>query len=249
VPCNLNVTGVGTWNETSPRNGFQWTARVDHNFNQGKDRLYGSFNRTTTEKVGNPGAGPEIYPGFTGLGPTNSSQANTNWTRIFSSNLVNEMQFSWVHVAGSVSNPHPDIPGISVTGIAGYQVGWGPNEFVQNNFNWSDVVTVDEERPQHEGGPRLHARARGQRLGAGEHEADLHLRHAVRLRGGPAQRGGADGARPSLRARGRSELRYHRTQSVSAFLQDDWKVRPNLTLSLGLRYEGFLNVRDASDAR
>ena len=36
VPCNLPVTGEGTWNETSPRNGFQWTARVDHTLQRGQ---------------------------------------------------------------------------------------------------------------------------------------------------------------------------------------------------------------------
>ncbi|TMB54512.1 MAG: TonB-dependent receptor, partial [Chloroflexi bacterium] len=41
--------------------------------------------------------------------------------------------------------------------------------------------------------------------------------------------------------------RLHRTQSVAAFVQDEWKLRPNLTVSAGLRYEGFLNIYDASD--
>ena len=36
VPCNLPVTGEGTWNETSPRNGFQWTARMDHTIREGR---------------------------------------------------------------------------------------------------------------------------------------------------------------------------------------------------------------------
>src|SRR5207247_936091 len=31
---------------------------------------------------------------------------------------------------------------------------------------------------------------------------------------------------------------------VGAFLGDDWRVRPNLTLSLGLRYETQTNIRD-----
>ena len=249
VPCNLPVSGVGTWNETSPRNGLQYTGRIDHNFNGGKDRLYGSFNRTTTEKVGNPGAGPEIYPGFTGMGPTSSMQANSNWTKIVSSHLVNEMQFSWVRVQGSVSNPHPDIPGISVTGIAGYQVGWGPNEFVQNNFNWSDMVTWTR------GAHGLKFGAAYTREHADNDSAQANTRPTFTFDSVfdfAADRPSVEGQiviDPRTGLGLTSELRYHRTQSLSAFAHDEWKVRPNLTVSLGLRYEGFLNVRDASDGK
>jgi len=34
---------------------------------------------------------------------------------------------------------------------------------------------------------------------------------------------------------------------VGAFFGDDWKVRPNLTLSLGLRYETQTNIHDWTD--
>ena len=113
VACDFPATGNGIWNETSPRNGFQWTVRVDHHFSS-KDRVFASFNRTTTDKVGF--GAPEVYPAFTEKSPTSSLQLNTNWTRVMSSNVVNEFSFSWVRPYGELENPHADIPGISVTG-------------------------------------------------------------------------------------------------------------------------------------
>jgi hypothetical protein len=244
VPCNLPVTGVGTWNVTSPRNGFQWTARLDHHFNGGKDRLYASFNRTTTDKVGF--GAPEIYPGFTESSPTSSMQLNTNYTKVVSSNVVNEMQFSWVRPYGVLENHHADIPGISVSGIAGYQVGWGPNIFVQNSFVWSDLVTWTRG-------------AHSMKFGAGytrEHADNDSARANTRPTFGfdsvfdfAADRPSSEGQiviDPRTGQGLTSEPRFHRTQSVAAFVQDEWKLRPNLTLSAGLRYEGFLNIYDAS---
>jgi Carboxypeptidase regulatory-like domain len=245
VPCDFQATGSGIWNETSPRNGFQWTARIDHHFRGGKDRIYASFNRTTTDKVGF--GTPEVYPAFTANSPTSSMQLNTNWTRIMSSNLVNEMSFSWARPWGELENVHADIPGISVTGIQGYQVGWGPNIFVQNNFLWSDVVSW----------------TRGS--------------HSMKFGGGyTLERADNDSARAITRPTfsfnnvfdfandapfSESQIpldprtgtipdsikRYHRTQSFNVFVQDEWKLRRNLTISAGVRFEYFMNITDVSD--
>jgi Carboxypeptidase regulatory-like domain/TonB dependent receptor len=38
--------------------------------------------------------------------------------------------------------------------------------------------------------------------------------------------------------------RYFRTDTYAAFGQDDWKIRPNLTLNLGLRYEYFTPLKE-----
>jgi len=244
VPCNFQATGNGIWNETSPRNGFQWTVRVDHHFS-GKDRIYASFNRTTTDKVGF--GAPEVYPAFTASSPTSSLQLNTNWTRIVSSNLVNELSFSWVRPYGQLENPHADIPGISVTGINTYQVGWGPNIFVQNSFLWSDVVTWTRG-------------AHSMKFGAGytrEHADNDSARAITRptfsfnnVFDFAADAPFSESQIPLDPRTGHapdSIKRFHRTQSINAFVQDEWKVRPNFTLSAGLRFETFMNITDASD--
>src|SRR5439155_26803309 len=51
IPCNLPVTGEGTFNTTSPRTGLQWTARLNHHFNGNNDRIFDTFNRTTVHNV------------------------------------------------------------------------------------------------------------------------------------------------------------------------------------------------------
>jgi hypothetical protein len=243
VPCNLPVTGEGTWNETSPRNGLQWTARLDHNLRGGQDRIYGSFNRTTTDKVGF--GTPEVYPGFTASSPTSSMHFNTNWTRIVSPSILNEVSFAWVRPWGELLNPNPEIPGVTVTGIAGYQVGWGPNEFVQNSFEWRDVLTMTRgSHTMKVGGAytREHADNEASRVfnrptygfnSVFDFAADQPFRQdqiAIDPRT----------AQPITQI-----IRFHRTQSVSAFVQNDWKARPNLSINAGLRYEGYLNIYNA----
>jgi hypothetical protein len=56
-------------------------------------------------------------------------------------NLVNEFGFATTRPFGEAKVNHPEVPGITVLGIEGYQTGWGPNAFVQNNFEWRDVAS------------------------------------------------------------------------------------------------------------
>src|SRR5262245_25697171 len=39
IPCNFPMTKVGSFEQTLPRDGIQVNARVDHQFNDGKDRI------------------------------------------------------------------------------------------------------------------------------------------------------------------------------------------------------------------
>jgi hypothetical protein len=140
MPCNLPIRGVGSFNTTLPRDAKQWSGRIDHMFNDSKDRLFGSITRSNLDQVlfGNP----YVYPDFNTIQPSNSLLFNTNWTRTVSPTFVNEFSFSYVRVFGDALVNRPEVPGITVTGIEGYQVGWGPNAFVQNNFEWRDVASL-----------------------------------------------------------------------------------------------------------
>jgi Carboxypeptidase regulatory-like domain len=244
IPCDLPVIGVGTWNDTSPRDGLQWTTRLDHTFNEGRDRLYGSINRTTTDKVGF--GEPSVYPAFTAPSPTNSMHVNTNYTKVLSPTLLNEASFSWVRPWGELTNPHPEVPGITVGGLTGYQQGFGPNEFVQNSFEWRDVVTWT--RGSH--GMKIggaYTREHADNDSSRTYNRPTYDFNNVFDFAADAPRAQANLAiDPKTGAAVPRLTRFHRTQSLSAFVQDDWKVKRNLSVTAGLRYEGFLNIYDAS---
>ncbi len=138
IPCNLNVTGVGSFATGLPRNGFQYTGRLDHSMNNNKDRFFVTFNKTTLHQV--LFGAPFVYPAFNTIEPTYSEHFALGWVHA-AGNLVNEFGFATTRPFGEAKVNHPEVPGITVLGIEGYQTGWGPNAFVQNNFEWRDVAS------------------------------------------------------------------------------------------------------------
>ena len=60
----------------------------------------------------------------------------------------------------------------------------------------------------------------------------------IRLRGGGATQFSITGGNPEAEV---SQTDY------SPFIQDDWRLRPNFTLSLGLRYEAQTNIHDRTN--
>jgi hypothetical protein len=138
MPCNSTITGEGDFAWTEPRNGIQWNARIDHTFNNSKDRLYGNFYRTTLQL-----RNFNIYPAF-GYPYGNYSQYfKVNETHTFSPRVLNEAHFSYVRTHGEVKCDPCEIPGISVIGMTGFGNGWGPGTYVQNIFEWRDVVAFN----------------------------------------------------------------------------------------------------------
>jgi hypothetical protein len=243
IPCDFPVTGVGGFSSSLPRDGLQYTARMDHSFNDSKDRLYASFNRMTLDQVlfGNP----SVYPKFDTIQPSYSMHGNLNWTHTFSPTLVNEFSTSAIRVFGDALVNNPEVPGITVTGIEPIQTGWGPNAFVQNNFEWRDVASLVRGRHSLKiGGSVTRERA--------DHESSrVFLRPMYSFNSvfdfatdTPFQQSNI-GFNPVTGERVVPLFSLIRTGSTAVFVQDDWKVTPSLTVNLGFRWENFWNPTEA----
>src|SRR5207247_500130 len=144
------------------------SGRFDHNWNDFKDRLYGSFYRTTRQTV--EFASPSVYfPKFSPAEPEYTHLINLDWTHTGSATFVNEMKVSYTRTFGDAPCDNCQVPAM----------------------------------------------------------------------------GTDDGT--SLPGNGFIGDFAYRSTDLGAFLHDDFKLRPNTTLNLGVRWEVFTGPTERFD--
>ena len=245
LPCNLPLTFTGAFSDTLPRNGLQWFGRIDYTWNEGKDRLYGGVSRTSLDQVAF--GQPNVYPAFTAQASEYTAYWNVNYTHVFSPTVLNEAQWSGTRAWGSDPVSHGEIPLINVTGIASYGTGFSDAIFIQNNQNWSDVVSINRGSHAFKMGGIVQCGSGCPGAGALFHNTYTRVVYSFPnvfdfVKDDPFSESNI-GFDPKTGQPTGPDFRPVFV-NAGAFIQDDWRVRPNLTLSLGLRYEIFLNPWD-----
>ena len=137
IPCSTPVLDSGNFNAPTPQTNYQYSVRIDKEFN--KDRLYGTlFRNTQATQTPSPRAAFLIHSNFY----TIAIQGNE--THTFSPRLLNEAFVGYSRIEGHT----PDqglftVPLVNVTNLG---VGFGspnPNEdYIQHGTHWRDVVTL-----------------------------------------------------------------------------------------------------------
>jgi Carboxypeptidase regulatory-like domain/TonB dependent receptor len=233
-PTPLGIPQIGTafFTPLAFRNANQVSIRVDHELRPDKDRIYGSYFRTTNRTLAG-GA----FPDFNAATDEYTYYGNFNYTHTFSSNKVNEFRAGMNQLVGYPDlRPHRDIPGIAITGMGTVSGTSYPNGWWQTSFDFKDVFNWVHANHNLKLGGELR-RSRGAAQNTSNYIPAYTFANILNFADDePLQMTRLVNPATGVPTTVFSQLR---NWEWALFVQDDWKVSRRLTLNLGLRYETF----------
>ncbi len=252
LPCDMAVYDTGlNMKQAQPFNGTQWFARVDQTFRDGKDRIYAGF-----ERIGQNLGYLADRPLLDGSSPSTTKYASLNWIHVFSPRLLNELHGGNLRgiggtklnngVAGSWPVPGPG----GLDTAIGYayitpfgNVPYAPYTNLEHEYNLRDTVSYTWRNHTIRGGyewaredylENVQWYGRGGFAYFGLGSTIDWISNTLDFSGGLWTISGLTGTY-SPQIYGASVLHN------GAWADDTWKVRPNLTITAGLRYDNFGN--------
>jgi hypothetical protein len=227
-------------------NGEQYSVRIDQELGGGKDKIFGRYywDRAESEIVVSRAA-------FNSPNITKSHQVSLSESHIFSPHAVNEFRFGLNRGIGDILAGTPGVPQIvdganAVTYFGAYN-GY-PQRFHENVFNYSDVVNISKGNHGIKIGAEFRRNQENSEFNVGRPSYTFYGLVYLALDDPYYQVGGVDphivdGTR---RAELQSNFRGWRNSEVGIFFNDDWKIRPNLTLNLGVRFDLYTRLREVN---
>jgi hypothetical protein len=222
---------------TYNRRGDQYMGRLDQVFRDGNDRIRGSYylNNIQTQTL-------YVRPQLDHPFDYRNQLFTSNYSRVISGQTLNELTFGWVRQHGETGDPTPESPTLTITGMpypAAFGVDfWHPITFTQNNFEIRNVLTMDRGTHSFRIGGELRHGRDGATLHHWERPNYTFTNILDFVDDEPFSE-----TRAVDPATGQPTIApgTYITNEYGFFFQDNWKVRPNLTLNLGLRYDNFGN--------
>ncbi|HEY3381018.1 MAG TPA: TonB-dependent receptor [Vicinamibacterales bacterium] len=229
--------GQINYNSRNNRTGNQFNVRIDHVMNGGNDRIRGTYYSSGIETWTN-----YVRSAFNHPYPVANQLFTLGYTKVLSNTILNEVGFGFVRMHGETGDPTPETPTISISaigGIPGFGVDfWHPIYYTQNNFEFKDTLTMTRGS---------HSLRMGGQFSWGADDSEMHHwqrpNYSFQSIFDFADDEPFTETRAVDPATGKTifATSHYRTKEFSGFIQDNWKVRPNLTLNVGLRYDNFGN--------
>jgi hypothetical protein len=252
--------------ESQIKHADQVSVRVDHQLSEAGQLFVrvSTFDADETQPFGTSALQETLLPGFGRRVTTRARNVGGSYTHVFGPHVVNELRVAWLSVNGGQTNANAGVEFAGRVGLEGVTTDPRDAGFPQISTRGlystfgdpASTVTRDNqhvelyenvlfERGRHRlkfGGYLFHLQfrpeqpdnARGTFTFTGQFTgnafADFLLGYPTSAAAGIG-RGDEDG----------------RTTWVHLFAQDDWRVRENLTLNLGLRYEYNQHMRDVNN--
>lgn len=241
--------------------GNQWSARLDY---QGdKDKVFGSyfFDRfadpfyTPATNGGVPAALVGVR-GFASPAHYDYPQLALNWTHTFSPTVLNEMRAGWNRDVTDISANNPGVPEITIdTGEVefGNYNGY-PQVFHEDIFQYADMVTISHGKHEIKFGGSIQRNYENSEFNVGR--PSYEFADSVALAAGQVEAVAAGVAPGNInpqtgdstgQAHLASNIRAWRNWEYGAFINDNWKVTPRLSLTLGLRYDLYTRHTEKYD--
>jgi Carboxypeptidase regulatory-like domain len=252
LPCNTQVTVTGLFNQSPAISGQQYNLRFDHSFHQDRDRIYfGYFGVQQNSQYIDP------RPAFDTQTPSQSYYFSAGYSHIFTPSLTNQLNAGlnrfW---GGGVGNPNytifPHGTLFSFQSDAG-GVGFagGPQESPdspyigadskEHVFALRDYVTWIKNRHSFTFGFQTAIRNYWQNSSANySRPYNVWFSDLLEMLQGKADEASLYTISAST-GKWVSQVYGAEQNQFGAYIEDSWKIKPNLQLTIGIRWDDFGN--------
>ncbi len=250
APLSFNANGAAvpvtrgalTGSTNAALNNWQQSIRIDHNLTK-QHSLFGRYIFNDNDQVGSDQATP---PGLSTSSLVRSQAANVSLNSLLSSTVVNELRGAYQRQGQLFTSADPtsqEIPSIEISalGLSGFnaaanRTGIGlavnlPQFAFRQTYQLQDNLSISRGD---------HAWKFGVDIRRNQLKQFFFPTIRGRLVYSSLQRfidDIADTATVNKPLAGGQEIFYYDWHDFFAYGQDEWKIRPNFTLTLGLRYE------------
>src|SRR5882724_5630525 len=226
-------------------NGNEWSTRIA--WGRKSDRVSGEFYwQKATDGFGPANVSSGIH-GFSNPQIIYSPSFSANWVHTFSPNWINEARAGYQRNRNDILTSTPGVPSIGFDdGSAGFGSYNGyPQFFSENVYSYGDMMTFTRGRHSIKVGVDFRRNLENSDFNVARPSYYFFDQLFFAVDAPYGEVAGVDpGFADNKPAELKSNNRHWRNLEMGAFFQDDWKVRKNLTINLGLRYDLYTRHKE-----